>query len=156
MSSFIGESLPDTLRHRLGPEQAMERADRAVVICSVDEHGWPHPAMLSSLEIVAVDSRNMRLAIHTRSRTARNLLANGRLTVIVADEEAVYYLKGDARGLEPGADTPELARFNLRIDSVLQDAAGEYEHARIVAGIRVTRDALDPAVARRRLDALIS
>ncbi len=68
----------------------MERADRAVVICSVDEHGWPHPAMLSSLEIVAVDGRNMRLAIHSRSRTARNLLANGRLTVIVADEEAVY------------------------------------------------------------------
>jgi hypothetical protein len=156
MSLFLGDSLPDSLTQRLNPDRAMERADRAVVICSVDEHGWPHPAMLSSLEFVAVDSRNIRLAIHSRSRTARNLQANGRLTAILADEDAVYYVKGDTRLLAPGRDAPDLARFNLRVDSVLQDAAGEYEHARIVAGIRVTRDALDPVVARQRLDALMA
>jgi len=154
MSTFIGDALPEPLTQHLSPDHAIERADRAVVICSVDEHGWPHPAMLSSLELVAVDPRNIRLSVHGRSRTARNLQANGRLTVIVADEDAVFYVKGDTLRLACTAATPDLARFNLRVDSVLQDVAGEHEHARLVAGIRVTRAALDPALARKRLDAL--
>ena len=99
MSTFIGDALPDTLTHRLSTDQALERSDRAIVICSVDEHGWPHPAMLSRLEFVALDHRNIRLSLHTRSRTTRNLRANGRLTVIVVDEDAVYYVKGDALAL---------------------------------------------------------
>ena len=155
MSTFIGDALPEILTHRLSADQALERSDRALVICSVDEHGWPHPAMLSGLELVALDQRNIRLALYTRSRTTRNLRANGRLTVIVADEDAVYYLKGDTLPLAINASTPELTRFNLRVDSVLQDAAGTDEHARIVTGIRITRDAMDPAAARARLDALL-
>ena len=154
MSTFVGEALPEPLKQHLSADQAIERADRAVVICSVDEHGWPHPAMLSSLELVAVDARNIRLSVHSRSQTARNLQANGRLTVIVADEDAVFYVKGDTLQLAYTPATPDLARFNLRVDSVLQDVAGEHEHARLVAGIRVTRAALDPALARKRLDAL--
>ena len=156
MSSFVGDALPETLTHRLSADQALERSDRALVICSVDEHGWPHPAMLSGLELVALDHRNIRLALHTRSRTTRNLRANGRLTVILADEDAVYYIKGDTLALAINAATPDLTRFNLRVDSVLQDASGADEHARIVTGIRITRDAMDPAAARARLDALLA
>ena len=156
MSTFIGDALPDPLTHRLSADQALERSDRAIVICSVDEHGWPHPAMLSGLEFVALDHRNIRLSLHTRSRTTRNLRANGRLTVIVADEDAVYYVKGDTLALAINPSTPELTRFNLRVDSVLQDAAGTDEHARIVTGIRITRDAMDPAAARQRLHALLA
>ena len=155
MSTFIGDALPDTLIHRLGADRALERSDRAMVICSVDEHGWPHPAMLSGLELVALDHRNIRLALYTRSRSTRNLRANGRLTVIVADEDAVYYLKGDTLALPIHASAPELTRFNLRVDSVLQDAAGSDEHARIVTGIRITREAMEPGAARERVAALL-
>ena len=38
--------------------------------------------MVSGLELVARDARNVRLALHARSRTVRNVHANGRLTVI--------------------------------------------------------------------------
>ena len=57
MSRFLADHLTDALlafrrsRHH--------RVDRAILIVTVDEHGWPHPAMLSSLELVARDARNV-------------------------------------------------------------------------------------------------
>jgi hypothetical protein len=154
VSTFVGESLPELLLARLGPDRAIEHADRAIVLCSVDEQGWPHPAMVTSLELVARDARNIRLVVHSASRTARNLRANGRLTVIVADEDGVHYLKGDVLPLAVRADAPEEARFNLRVDSVLQDAATAHEYAHLVSGIRVTRRSPDDAAVRARLDRL--
>jgi hypothetical protein len=144
MSKFIADHLSDVLVARLAADRALANADRAIVICTVDEHGWPHPAMMSSLELVARDARNIRLALHAASRTARNLMANGRLTVILADESGAFYVKGDVLLVSPTMSASlYLAVFNMRVDSVLSDAAEEYERARMVSGIRVERIAFD-------------
>ena len=157
MSKFVGDQLNDALLSRLGLDRAIEYADRAIVICTIDEHGWPHPAMVSSLELVARDARNVRFALHTRSRSARNLIVNGRLTLVVVDEGSVHYVKGDVLPMAPAATMePELTRFNLRVDSVLEDVAADYEHARVTSSIRVEREPTDPAAARARLDALLT
>src|SRR5262245_1716431 len=156
MSKFIADHLPDVLLARLSVERAIEDAGRAIVICTVDEHGWPHPAMVSSLELVAHDARNIRLAVHARSRSLRNVREKGRLTVIVADEQSVHYIKGTALVLLPSLSTrTDFAKINLRVDSVLEDAAAEYEHARITSGITLARDAIDPTAARSLLDELL-
>ena len=144
MSRFVADHLTDTVMQRLSGESALQNANRAILICSVDEHGWPHPAMLSSLELVARDARNIRLAPHRQSRTARNLQSNGRLTVVVADEGGVFYIKGDVilAAASMAAD-PDLAAFNMRVDSVLEDRAQEYEAARVISGIAVERGEWD-------------
>jgi hypothetical protein len=157
MSRFVADQLPDVLLDRLRIDRAIENADRAIVICTVDEHGWPHPAMVSSLELAARDARNVRLALGTRSRSLRNVRENGRLTVIIADERAVYYIKGDALVVSPAlAARPAFAGINLRVDSVLEDIAADYEHASLTSGIRIERDAVDPSAARQLLDELVA
>ena len=157
MSRFVADSLTDPLLTRLSRARALEHADRAIVVCTIDEHGWPHPAMLSTLEVVARDARNVRLAMHGRSRSARNMQANGKLTLILADAEGVYYVKGDVLLTAPTcASAPDLAKFNLRVDSVLQDDPAEYENARVTSGIQVVRAAIDRARAESLLDELLS
>jgi hypothetical protein len=145
MSRFIGEGLPDSLVAALGVDQAIARADRAIVICTIDEHGWAHPAMVSSLELVARDARNVRLAMHAGSRTTRNLRANGRLTLIVVDAGCVYYIKGDVLERTPSlAASPAHAGFNMRVDSVLADGPRDDEAATLIGDLRVSRPAPDP------------
>lgn len=149
MSRLIGHHLSEALLEALSPARALERADRAIVICSVDEQGRPHPAMLSSLEIAARDARHIALAVHASSRTARNLAANGHLTLILADESGVHYVKGGATLASASMTTaPALSAFTLRVDRVLEDTPAEYEHAHIVSGIRIERAAPDIDRAR--------
>ena len=157
MSRFVGDHLPDALFTRLSIDRAFENMDRAIIIVTVDEHGWPHPAMLSSLELVARDARNIRLAPHAASRTARNLRANGRLAFVVADETGTFYIKGDVllRDATMSA-AQELAKFNMRVDSVLQDVPEDYERARIVSGIRVERRDVDRARSEAILRELLA
>ena len=113
--------------------------------------------MVSSLELIALDARNIRLALHSASRSTRNLRANGRLTIVLADERGVFYLKGDVLMLAPFmAADQELATFNMRVDSVLQDDATAYEGARVTTGIDIARGAIDEARARTVLSELAS
>ena len=157
MSRFLADHLPSSLVGRLSADAAFANAQRAILLCSVDEHGWPHPAMVSSLELIALDARNIRLALHGASRSTRNLRANGRLTIVLADERGVFYLKGDVLMLAPFmAADQELATFNMRVDSVLQDDATAYEDARVTTGIDVARGAIDEARARTVLSELAS
>jgi hypothetical protein len=156
MSRFAGEQLTDGLLSRLGVDHAIESGDRAIVICTIDEHGWAHPAMVSGFELVAKDAQNVRLALHARSRTVRNVQANGRLTIILADEQSVHYVKGDALVIAPALTArAEFSKINLRVDSVLEDAAADYEQARISCGIRIERAAIDVTTARAWLQELL-
>jgi len=154
MSRFISDHLPEPLHSALSRDRALA-SNRAIVICTVDEHGWPHPAMLSSLEIIAIDARNVRLATHVASRTTRNLKANGRLTLILVDVGTAYYVKGDVRLLSASMKTaPMLAMFNLRVDSVLADDPQAYEDARLTSGIVFERGPVDEQVVAAVLDEL--
>jgi hypothetical protein len=157
MSRFLADHLPAYLVDRLSHAEAFANARRAIVLCTVDEHGWPHPSMVSSLELIALDTRNLRLALHGASRSARNLAANGRLTVVLADEHGVFYLKGDVLKLASFmAADQNLAAFNVRVDSVLQDDAAAYEDARITTGITVERGGVDESRAHAVLHELLA
>jgi hypothetical protein len=157
MSRFVADHLTPDLLSRMGMDSAIERADVAIVICSIDEHGWAHPAMLSTLEVVAKDARNMRIATHVTSRTTRNLRTNGRVSLIVADEHAVYYVKGSALLVAASMEVvAHYAKFNVRVDSVLQDVPADYENARLIAGLRIERANLDVPAARAVLDELLT
>jgi hypothetical protein len=157
VSRFVADSLPAALLDRLTIDAAAANANIAIVLLTVDEHGWPHPAMLTTLEIVARDARNVRVVLHGRSRSARNLEANGKLTMVIADERGVFYVKGDALlTIASLGSAPEFAVFNLRVDSVLQDDPAAYENARVTSGITVARQDVDSASVRARLDELLA
>lgn len=122
MSTLIGPELPQALFERLSGEALEAMADRVILTLTVDEHGWPHVAMLSYFEVVAVDRRTIRLATYTDSRTTANMRRSGKATLVLVDEGAAYYVKGTVTELTPRMSTaPENAALEMRVETVLAD-----------------------------------
>lgn len=124
MARFVDEQLPEDLYRRLDGSNLEAHAEQAVLICTVDSKGWPHPAMLSYFEVIAKDRGNIRLATYSNSSTSDNMRRNGKLTVSVIDERLTYYIKGRAEELPSTMScSPHTAKFNLHVEQVLADHA---------------------------------
>ncbi len=151
MSRTIGSSLPAPLLERLRGNDLAVRLGIAVLVLTVDDAGWAHPAMLSYGEMVAVDPRRIRLAIYRTSRTAKNLRRSGRITFCFVEAGMAYYVKATA-GLrqDPMTEFPALAQFEAVVEMVLADEArAESEpDAAIVDGVRFSPGRPAAAVLR--------
>ena len=118
------EQLTDDLYRRLNGADVAAYADEAIVICTVDAEGWPHPAVLSYFEVAAIDHHTLRLAVYTNSRTCANLRERRRATLILAAAGLVCYVRGMVTemtaAMREGAYNAKMA---LRIDQVVFDEA---------------------------------
>jgi pyridoxamine 5'-phosphate oxidase-like protein len=116
------ELLTEDLYRRLRGADIASRASHAIVVCTVDVGGWPHPAMLSYFEVAAHDRHNLRLAVYNNSRTCANMRERGKATLVIVDAGLVCYVSGAANELVPAMrDAPYNAKLNLRIEQVLFD-----------------------------------
>jgi hypothetical protein len=116
------EALTDDLYSRLGGADTTSRAGQAILICTVDAGGWPHPAMLSYFEVAAPDRHNLRLGVYTNSRTCANMRERGRATLIIVDAGLTCYISGEVKELAPAMrDAPYNAKLNLRVQQVAFD-----------------------------------
>lgn len=131
MSRLVGKELPDELLALMSGGEV--QAGKVVVMATVDEKGWAHPAMASYYELAAKGPSRVHLAVGRNSTTERNLVRTGALTLVVTDRGVNFYLKGDARRTrEQLADTP-FALFQVEIHTVLED---QDPGAAIVTGVR--------------------
>ena len=128
MSSSAGAALPVSRLAQLGPAAAPDRA-LVLPLCTVDDAGFPHVALLGSWEVVALDAGTLRMAVAGTSRTARHLRRDGRATLLLVDASGAHYVKLSAREVAPAMHgAPRNARFEARVEDVLADAvdpAGE-------------------------------
>jgi hypothetical protein len=112
--------LPEVLIGRLAGERTAPSI--AVPICTTDDEGFPHPAMLSYAELRSDGGRGLRAAIWGASRTARYLRDRRRLTLFFVDESVTCYVKARVDGAEsPHPSAPGVAVFPLAIESVSLD-----------------------------------
>lgn len=126
MSKFISKELPDELYHRMSGTDLEGQAGKVILISTVDEEGFPHPAMLSYFEVIAKDRSNIRLATYKDSRTTNNMRRNGKLTISIIDKRVAYYIKGRAQELKREMDCSKYnSKLNLRVEQVLSDYADE-------------------------------
>ncbi len=153
MSKHLGSDLPDEILRRLNGADLEAVADRVIVVCSVDDRGFPHAALLSCFEVLAIDSRTIRLATYAESRTTRNARRERRLTLLLIDAEFVYYIKGSVEDVAPMRVTPHNASVTLRVADVLADAPDPaFEPgAYIATGIRYVNPARAREMERARL-----
>lgn len=139
MSRLVGQELPPQVLEQLSGRDLQGCFGRVIPVVTVDAAGFPHPALLSFGEVVALDARRIGLATYADSTTTNNMRRNGRLTLLLLEPEGTYYIKGTVRE-RPGGLTafPDLAHLEMRVEQVLEDAArSEVEgEARITSGIR--------------------
>ncbi len=126
MSKFVGNRLPEDLCQRLAGNNLQACAEKAILLCTVDAHGRPHPAILSYFEVIAKDGGNVRLATYKDSTTTNNIRRNGKLTILILDERIAYYIKGTVEELAGEMRcSPANSKLNLRVEQVLADEANE-------------------------------
>lgn len=113
-------------------------------LLTVTAEGWPHVALLSVGEVLAVSGRELRLALWPSSTTTANLERTGRATLAaVVDGQAVYVELGVS---EPPRRTREgLARLHAEVRSVKVDAV---DYARLESGIAFALPDPEPVVER--------
>ena len=142
MATDLGRALPVVLHLRLVDHAGRAADDVAVPICTVDDMGFPHAAMLSYAEVSAVDAGLLRARVFSSSRTARHLRRDGRATLLFVDPAGVWYVKAVVDG-EEAADpgVPGAAVFPLRVHAVIADDVDRSREpaAAIVSGIRFRR-----------------
>jgi hypothetical protein len=151
MSKRLEPILPDSLFSLLNGERLEQHLNKALLLITLDGAGWPRAAMLSLLEVVALDRSNVRMATWNDSTTTANLRRNGKVALLVVDESMAYYIQGTAIELSRDLEGfPGMAKVNLRIDSILEDAALDYEGAaRVTTGIRFENPSMDAAYIER-------
>lgn len=146
MSTLIGSQLPDELFELMTRKD--ERLGKVIVMATVDDKGWAHPAMASYYELVAKDPGHIHLAVGRNSTTEKNLKRTGAITLVVTDHRVNFYLKGQGRQLrEQLADTP-FCLFQVNLHTVLED---QDPAATIVQGIKYQWDQSTKAVAMQKM-----
>jgi hypothetical protein len=73
--------MPDEILDFLNGKDLDRKLSQAVRISTVSEEGWPHAAMLSAGEMLALDKSEVAMLVYEDSNTSRNLARDGRLTL---------------------------------------------------------------------------
>ena len=137
MSQLLGKELTPSLLERLGGSRIETHEGKIIPIFTLDESGWPHPALLSYYEIVAKDATTLDTAVWKTSSTAVNLRRAGKVTVMVIDHAVNYYLKGSVKELEyEMTGAAAVARFRITLEQVIED---QEANAEITTGMTYRR-----------------
>ena len=137
MSQVLGNELTPELLSRLDGRDVESHEGKIIPIFTVDESGWPHPALLSYYEMVAKNQRTIDMALWKDSSTANNLRQTGKVTLMISDNAVNYYLKGTVSQTEAEmSGTPAVSRFRLTVEQVIED---QEPNAEITTGLTYRR-----------------
>jgi hypothetical protein len=95
-----------------------DRIGEAIRVTTVDEDGWPHAAMLSVGEILAVDARHLVLAIWAHSKTTKNIERTGRISLALVHEGALWEIHLNAKKTAAEHAQDKLAIFAAEVKNV--------------------------------------
>ena len=137
MTRLVGKELTKLLLDRLNGQNVTPHESKIIPIFTLDDLGWPHPALLSYFEVVAKNSSTVDLALWKDSSTANNLRRLGKVTLMITDKGLNYYLKGSVKELEAEmAGAPQVSRFRIATEQLLED---QEPNAEITSGLTYSR-----------------
>ncbi|MBS1887650.1 MAG: pyridoxamine 5'-phosphate oxidase family protein [Actinobacteria bacterium] len=147
MSRALAPVVPPELAAMLARDPAESEGFTLLLLSVAD--GWPHQAMLSVGEVVALDERRLALALWPTSTSAAAVEAAGRATLTAVVGPTSYALRLRARRLTD-LETPlagTLACFAAEVDAV---SADEAPYAELESGVRFRLHDPEPTFARWR------
>ncbi len=118
----------------------------AMMLLSVTEDLWPHTAMISVGEIVALDRSRLRLALWPGTVTTGNLLRSSQATLVAIHDGAAHYVRLRLQALPdlPGARHPR-QRFAAEVVAVREDIA---KYADILSAVKIQLHDPDEVLGR--------
>jgi hypothetical protein len=135
MSRPLEPVVPAALRQALDADPRGDGSDVTVLVIVVRADGWPHVAMVSAGELVALDARRLRLALWPSSTAATRLAQGGPVTLSAVLDQVSYAVRGTARPIG-AVRTPrsgELACFDIVVEAATADEA---PYAVLESGVR--------------------
>jgi hypothetical protein len=133
---------PD-LRLLLDGGDVTDHVGQTLLLVSTGDDGWPHVAMLSVGEVVAVSATDLRLALYPGSGTTAAVRASGQ-ALIMAVVDGVPH-KVTVRCTELPTDGSRLAAFDAHVVRSVRD---EVPYARVLHGIEYELVDPGPVVER--------
>jgi hypothetical protein len=129
-----GRALPADLAAALDGRLLAERVGDTYLLITTSEAGWPHVAMLSAGEVLAVGEAALRLGLWPGTGSTENLTRSGRGLLLAVRPPTTYRLRLRCRALgEVPVEERRLAVFDADVEEVLEDVVG---YARVTEGIR--------------------
>ena len=137
MSRLVGKELTKALLERLNGQDVEAYEGKIIPIFTLDELGWPHPALLSYYEVAAQNASTIDLGLWKNSSTANHLRRTGKVTLMITDKGINYYLKGSVRELQAEmTGVSQVSRFRVITEELLED---QESNAEITSGLTYTR-----------------
>ncbi|WP_339221361.1 pyridoxamine 5'-phosphate oxidase family protein [Paenibacillus sp. FSL W7-1279] len=117
-------AISEGLHQWLDGSNLESKQHEAMMLLSVTEEGWPHTAMLSVGEVLALDRSRLRIALWQGTATTGNLLRSGQATLVAIHDGAAHYVRLRLQALPdlPDARHP-LQRFEATVVAVREDIA---------------------------------
>jgi hypothetical protein len=126
------QSLPSEIVSELDGSQFEKRSNEAIFLSTVDADGWPHAAQLSVGECLAVSPGELLVAIWPKSHTAENLRRDGRVTMSLVSNGALFEIRAEAKLQAEHQTALDLAVFRIRIKMVREHRS---EYADVITGV---------------------
>jgi hypothetical protein len=139
--------IPGPIADFLGGEGLEAKTSLALRLSTVGADGWPHDALLSAGDVLALPGGRIRLAIHPGSGTAANLARDGRLTLTMPVNRGLCELRMKATKLGEGTAEVPLAFLEARLRTTRHH---EEPYADITSGVTVRLHDPDAVLARWR------
>jgi pyridoxamine 5'-phosphate oxidase-like protein len=124
--------LPLCAVEELSGEQLQARAGETICVSTVGEDGWPHAALLSTGEVLAVSATELLVAVWPSSNTSKNLRREGRLTLSLVADGALIYIRATATLEAEHQTSLDLTVFRLQVEAVKEDRS---TYADVTSGV---------------------
>lgn len=130
-----GFSLSPDILELLNGKKLIDKQHEAFMLLTVSEDGWPHTAMISVGEIVAVNPQELRLGLWKGTSTTANITRTKKATVVLVFNGKAHYIRISLEKLqELSATSHPRVRFLAKVVSFREDVA---KYADISSGVKI-------------------
>ena len=134
------------LYHFLNGNNLASKQGEAMMLLTVSEEGWPHTAMISVGEIVALSPAHLRIALWPNTETSRNMSRTNQATLVVIYEGRAHYTRLKIASLgRVGSEGLMRDGYEATVVWTRQDMA---KYAHITSGIQIELLAPDEVISR--------
>ncbi|TDL91726.1 pyridoxamine 5'-phosphate oxidase family protein [Vibrio vulnificus] len=132
---MIGMEMSEEVFDLLNGKELADKQHEAMMLLTVSEDGWPHTAMISVGEIVAISSKELRIGLWPATSTTANIIRTHKATLVLFWKGKAHYIRLSIERLkELPTARYQRERMLAKVVSTREDVA---KYADITSGIKI-------------------